>query len=328
MYACVLLGVCICVIWDSCRKEGAKRRGVHFIILVAAVVEKGGVSPHAIGPVGWFQREWHHNSVPDLLKVAMTSQLSLSVCLFFYPLSPIPRLLYNPFLSASYHLGSFIHIFLVLIYYFFPSLSVIMQRQTHGRRVHQQNETQRRDESSPVLPITQYLEIKAILMNFNVLESSVGPDDVTKRGGKIPPYGRKGTVGPQNPVLEWWFYITVGGGCCACATILVRLNILIQHSKSNRFTKYLYLFIYSYIPGTRMHCMFALNVASAHLHFSNGPHLACQMCLSSWLTSGWHGCRFLKRGWKWQKQPRLGQKVFTTVQLITVTVWETINLTL
>lgn len=118
--------------------------------------------------------------MPDLLKVAMTSQLSLSVCLFFYPLSPIPRLLYNPFLSASYHLGSFIHIFLVLIYYFFPSLSVIMQRQTHGRRVHQQNETQRRDESSPVLPITQYLEIKAILMNFNVLESSVGPDDVTK----------------------------------------------------------------------------------------------------------------------------------------------------
>lgn len=58
------------------------------------------------------------------------------------------------------------------------------------------------------------------------------------------------------------------------------------YNKSNRFTKYLHLFIYSYMPGTRMHCMFALNVASAHLHFSNGPHLACQMCLSIWLTSG------------------------------------------
>lgn len=157
----------------------------------------------------------------------MTSQLSLSVCLFFYPLSPIPRLLYNPFLSVSYHLGSFIHIFLVLIYYFFPSLSVIMQRQTHGRRVHQQNETQRRDESSPVLPITQYLEIKAILMNFNVLESSVGPDDVTKRGGKIPPYGQKGTV-----------------GCCACARILVRLNILISSTVKAIDLQNIYIYLY------------------------------------------------------------------------------------
>lgn len=73
-----------------------------------------------------------------------------------------------------------------------------MRRQTHRRKVHQQNETQRREESSPLLPVTQFLEIKAILMNINVLESSVGPDDVTKRGGKIPPYGQKGTVGSQE----------------------------------------------------------------------------------------------------------------------------------
>lgn len=52
------------------------------------------------------------------------------------------------------------------------------------------------------MPITQFLEIKAILMNINVLESSVGPDDVTKRGGKIPPYGQKGTVGPKEYVIK------------------------------------------------------------------------------------------------------------------------------
>lgn len=110
---------CVCVIWDSCRKHGGWGGAVYFPV----AVEKGGVSLHVIGPVGWFQCEWRHNFVPDLLKVAVMSQLSLSLCLSYLcpPSSSLIQLL-----CFSFCLGSFfpvfpIHFFSFGCNYFLPS---------------------------------------------------------------------------------------------------------------------------------------------------------------------------------------------------------------
>lgn len=72
--------------------------------------------------------------------------------------------------------------------------------ESNGRKRQIGNRTKRQNHVP--LPITQFLQIKAIFMNINVLESSTGPGDMTKREGKLPPYGQKGSVGPKNHLRD------------------------------------------------------------------------------------------------------------------------------
>lgn len=185
---CLWLTVCVCDL------RQLQMEGGQFISLWRW--EKG------VGPCTRLARQ-ADSSVSDItfshltyLKVAVTSLLSLSLCRFF--LCPLPpsliQLLSLGLFSSQFFLSPLSDPFFFL-YSFFSPASCGGKHTGIGIKQERATEREERERAKMQthlpLPITQFLQIKAIPMNIYVLEGSAGPDDMTKREGKLPPCGRK-----------------------------------------------------------------------------------------------------------------------------------------
>lgn len=187
---CLWLAVCVCDL------RQLQMEGGQFISLWRW--EKGVGPLHAIGPLGRFQCKWHHIFASDLLNSGR-DVIAVSFTLSLFPLSPSSLSYTTPFTRPLFilvlSLPTFRSLFFSLFFFFPPHHAEANTQESGLNRRERQRERERRERAKMQthlpLPITQFLQIKAIPMNIYVLEGSAGPDDMTKREGKLPPCGRK-----------------------------------------------------------------------------------------------------------------------------------------
>lgn len=185
----VFVAGCVCLWFETAADGGGT---VYFPVAVG----EGGGPLHAIGPLGRFQCKWHHIFASDLLKSGR-DVIAVSFTLSLFPLSPSSLSYTTPFTRPLFilvlSLPTFRSFFFSLFFFFPASCG----GKHTGIGIKQERATEREErerakmQTHLPLPITQFLQIKAIPMNIYVLEGSAGPDDMTKREGKLPPCGRK-----------------------------------------------------------------------------------------------------------------------------------------
>lgn len=172
---------CVCVIWDSCRKQGSWGGGGGSGGLVQCIflwLWKKGECPNT-----WLA-QWADSSLNDVTTQWLTylNWLWCHSCLVHSAsLSPCPHSPSLTQLQSITVLKSLISLCPFLRCLFF--LFIIFLYLHFAKQTHKHRQLRQICEKSPIL------EIKVALMNINVLESSSGPGDMTKRGGKLPPYG-------------------------------------------------------------------------------------------------------------------------------------------